>query len=419
MPATIRKRKAPSTTTIPSPRKRPAGTQSTFAAARRTVDEQHVNPEASEPSDQLQDALTDSVDDGVNNEPATGDSHVEERLGIVQREFYPPEMGNARCAMYNNNELPRPLQVLNTTIKDTAAARSKIEVGEAVVHWFKRDLRTNDNRALHLASEKAKSRGVPLVCMFIVSPQDYQAHLTSPARVDFELRTLQIMKQDLAEKDIPLYVETRENRKAIPAHIVDLCEKWRAKHIFCNIEYEVDELRRETKMTKMCLERGIDFSAVHDDVVVPPETLTTGQGKQYSVYTPWRRAWVAHVHSNPKILDTYEPPGQNPPSARDKLKDAFEMPIPAAPSNKSLTEEEKTRFSSLWPAGEHEASDRLDRFLDEKVGRYKEARNFPASNSTAMISVHLSSGTLAARTAVRRARDVNSTKKLDGGNEGL
>ena len=53
---------------------------------------------------------------------------------LVQREFYPPEMSNERCAMYNAKEIPRPIEVLEATLSSTAAERAKIGVGEAVVH---------------------------------------------------------------------------------------------------------------------------------------------------------------------------------------------------------------------------------------------------------------------------------------------
>lgn len=364
-------------------------------------------------------ATSNGDKNGRSGSPAYDHSRVEERYGIVQREFYPPEMSSERCEMYIADEIPRPLEVLESTIEETAEARSQINVGDAVVHWFKRDLRLLDNRGLHLASELAQKHKIPLICMFIVSPQDYQAHLTSAARVDFELRTLEVMKKDLAELDIPLYVETVKVRKDVPSHIIDLCQGWGAKHIFCNIEYEVDELRRETLLTKKCMKNDISFTALHDDVVVPPGRLQTGQGKQYAVYTPWYRQWVAYIHSNPELLDAYEKPGNNPKSARQKFKKIFDANIPDAPENKPLTAEEKKRFAHLWPAGEHEAYERLDKFLKQKVGKYKDTRNLPAANSTAVVSVHHSAGTLAARTSVRSARDANSTKKLDGGNIGI
>ena len=351
--------------------------------------------------------------------PQYDHSRVEERYGIVQREFYPPEMSSERCEMYISGEIPRPIEELESTISDTADERSKIKVGDAVVHWFKRDMRLYDNRGLHLASELARKNKVPLICMFIVSPQDYQAHLTSAARVDFELRTLEVMRKDLAELDIPLYVETIEKRKEIPDKLIQLCKGWGAKQLYCNIEYEVDELRRETMLVKKCLDNDISLTAVHDDVVVAPGRLETGQGRQYAVYSPWFRAWVAHVHQNPELLDAFEKPGQNPKSAREKFKDIFDMKIPDAPKNKSLAAEDRKRLVHLWPAGEHEAHERLEKFLNQKIGQYKNTRNLPAANSTAVVSVHHSAGTLAARSSVRKARDSNSTKKLDGGNLGI
>lgn len=209
-------------------------------------------------------------------------SRIAEKFGIIQRQYYPPQISNERCALYSENEIPRPIDTLENTIHDTAGRRNIIEVGDAVMHWFKRDLRITDNRALSLASILARSKDVPLICLFIISPQDYQAHLTSAVRVDFELRTLQIIKQDLAELNIPLYVDVIETRKKNERHIINLAKQWNARHIFCNIEYEVDELRRETRLIKACLQEGISFTAVHDDVIVNPGIIKPAQR-----YTPW------------------------------------------------------------------------------------------------------------------------------------
>ncbi|KAK8003291.1 hypothetical protein PG989_003010 [Apiospora arundinis] len=342
-----------------------------------------------------------------------------EENGVVLRKFYPHEMSNARALAYNNNELPRPIEVLVEAMEETAAARKNVKVKDAVVHWFKMDLRTRDNRALRMASEKAREAGVPLVCMYIVSPQDFEAHLRAPIRIDFMLRTLHVLKKDLAKLGIPLYVETVEKRKEIPARIVELLENWGASHLFANMEYEVDELRREAKLVRTCAERGIDMEVVHDTCVVPPGALTTGTGKQYSVYSPWYRSWVAHVHANPELLDLFDPPEPNSGKNRQKVEALFNSEIPEAPGSKRLTEKDATRFHALYPAGEHEAMDRLEKFAEEKINRYHEKRNFPAQPGTSNISVHLAAGTLSSRTAVRYARDRNTSKKLDAGIEGV
>ncbi|KAL8723201.1 MAG: hypothetical protein Q9225_000467 [Loekoesia sp. 1 TL-2023] len=347
------------------------------------------------------------------------DSSKEEEYNVVDRQFYPPEMTNERCMQYNANEIERPIETLNKALQATVAERDSIDVNHAVVHWFKCDLRIHDNKALNLASKLAKSHGVPLICLHIISPQDYKAHMTSPVRVDFVLRTLEVLKEDLAKLNIPLYVETVEKRKAIPGRIFELCEKWDANHLFCNIEYEVDELRREALMTRKGLLKGIAVNAVHDTCVVAPGELSTGSGTQYAVYSPWYRAWISYIHQHPHQLDLFDPPSPNPSCTLQDSASIFSAPIPPAPPKKSLTDEEKTRFRSMWPPGEHEAHSRLSKFLKEKVPKYKETRNFPAANSTAVLSVHFASGTLSARTAVSRARAANTTPKLDAGNEGI
>ncbi|KAJ4230376.1 DNA photolyase phr1, variant 2 [Fusarium oxysporum] len=342
-----------------------------------------------------------------------------EENGIAIRKFYPPEMSNARARAYNNNELPRPIEVLISALEDTAQERKSIDVKKAVVHWFKMDLRLSDNRALALASDKAKEAGVPLIAMYIISPQDYEAHLRSPVRVDFMLRTLEVIKHDLAKLDIPLYVETVEKRKRVPDRILELMDEWGASHLYANMEYEVDELRREASMIRDFAENGKAFEVVHDTCVVPPGELHTGAGKQYAVYTPWYRSWVAHIHENLDLLELYEPPEKNPSSARKDFAKLFDVEIPDAPKSKRLDGEEKERLRSLWPCGEHEAKKRLDKFCEEMIGNYQKKRNIPAEAGTSSISVHLASGTISARTCVRTARDRNKTKKLNGGNEGI
>ena len=218
-----------------------------------------------------------------NGVPLYKDSTNEIKYGIVQRQFYPPEMTNERAKQYMAGEIERPIETLGKAIKETRDARSKIGVKDSVVCYFKSDIRTRDNRALHLASERARARGVPLIGLFIVSPQDWQAHVTSAVRVDFVLRTLEVLKSDLATLDIPLYMETVEKRKKIPGRIIELCEKWGTSHVYCNAEYEVDELRREARLSRDCLESGISFNVVHDTCVVEPGKLTSGAGSQPAV----------------------------------------------------------------------------------------------------------------------------------------
>ncbi|KAK1829520.1 deoxyribodipyrimidine photo-lyase [Podospora conica] len=342
-----------------------------------------------------------------------------EKHGVVLRKYYPHEMSNDRARAYTANEIPRPIEVLNTALAETAAHRDTVEVKDAVVHWFKMDLRLSDNRALFLASEKAREAGVPLIGLYVVSPQDFEAHLTAPVRVDFVLRTLKVLREDLGKLDIPLWVETVEKRREVPGRVVELMEEWGARHLFVNVEYEVDELRREAKMVRMLADKGMTLQVAHDTCVVPPGALKSGSGGQYAMYTPWYKSWMKHVHENLELLELSEPPRRNPPEARAKFAGLFNCEIPPAPECKRFTKEQEQRYKGLWPAGEHEAKKRLDKFCEDAISRYAGDRNIPSISGTSSLSVHFASGTLSTRTAVRAARDSNNTKRLDGGSEGI
>lgn len=345
------------------------------------------------------------------------ESSEEIKHGIVVRPYYPPEMTDDRARKYIKNEIERPIETLQRALRDTVAQREQINKnmrsGEGcVVFWFKNDLRTYDNKGLHHASELAKAKAVPLVCVYIISPQDWEAHLTAPVRVDFMLRTLETLKKDLAELDIPLHVETVSRRKMLPAKMVQLCQEWEAKSMWCNMEYEVDELRREAQLVKDLCERGISFQVEHDTCVVEPGVLKAGTGGQISVYTPWFRKWVAYLNTHPYELREYARPGRNPPSVRTKYKSLFDVEVPEAPENKPLSSEEKSRFRVMWPPGEHEAMERLQKFVTERIKSYHNTRNIPSGNGTAVISVHLAAGTLSARTAIRVAQAAAPTKTI-------
>lgn len=55
-------------------------------------------------------------------------------------------------------------------------------------------LKVRDNRALSRASEQAIQQGVPLIAIFLLSPQDYIAHDRGARRIDFTLRNLAVLK---------------------------------------------------------------------------------------------------------------------------------------------------------------------------------------------------------------------------------
>jgi deoxyribodipyrimidine photo-lyase len=242
------------------------------------------------PAKKVQTTLTSAVSatrSSVKKEPVKGEPEAPISLPkeatssadhydalIVNRTYYPPVLSNARCEAYVSGDISNPLGRLTKALSDTSSFRSQVVRGRSVVCWFRTDLRWDDNTALATASTLAAGE-VPVIGLFILSPQDLDAHLISPARIDFMLRSLQILKDGLEKKGIPLYCETLERRRRMPGRVLELAEEWGAKHVFANVEYEVDELRRDEKCVTLGVEKGIAVDVFHDTCVVPPDVLLT------------------------------------------------------------------------------------------------------------------------------------------------
>jgi deoxyribodipyrimidine photo-lyase len=292
-------------------------------------------------------------------------------------------------------------------IQEALGAQDEVKHVTTVAHWFHpKDLRIQDNTALHHASELAQSAKKPLVCFYVNCAADESWHGTSPARVDFMCEGLRIMQEELKGLNIPLVFLECEDRKKIVETAVKWLKKQEVSHVFGNFEYEIDEMRRDLKLCKTVGE-GIQVSLYHDQTVVEPGTMLTGAGTPMKVFTPFLKAWLDRVKNEPELLDTKPPPAANPVSAKKELKDLFDTPVPQPAKDKQFeSEEDKKRIRKLWPAGHGAGAKRMDAFL-KQIDRYAATRSNPAANSTSRMSAYFSAGMFSVREALQKVVDYN------------
>lgn len=83
---------------------------------------------------------------------------------------------------------------------------------------------------------------------------------------------------------IPLFVTSHRLRKEIPGRVISLLQEWKASRVFADMEYEVDELRRDISVTTLGRENGAGIEAkfVADKLIVEPLSLATNSGTQYA-----------------------------------------------------------------------------------------------------------------------------------------
>ena len=133
--------------------------------------------------------------------------------------------------------------------------------------WFRRDLRVEDNSALHAAASEATD-GV--VAIFAITPQQWKQHDDAPCKVQFWLANVKALSQSLAKLNIPLLILKSDTFADLPKKIVALANKHDCGSLFFNREYEVNEQWRDDQVAATCDTAGITVQRFHDRVIIPP-----------------------------------------------------------------------------------------------------------------------------------------------------
>ncbi|KAJ6539467.1 DNA photolyase, FAD-binding/Cryptochrome [Mycena capillaripes] len=350
--------------------------------------------------------------------------------------FLPKKIASFDAAAAVDSDLP--LLKLLKAVKD---GQPKLRGGDSVVYWMRMgDLRLADNRALSLASANAKKNDVPLCILFVLSPQDYIAHDRGSRRIDFTLRNLALIKESLEKLHIPLHTVTQPNRRAVPNEVISFLGHLNASAMYANIEYEVDELRRDTQICKAAQTKGINAIFVHDKCVVEPGVVLTKDNRTYSVYTPFQKVWLNKLNANiPHFLETCPGPHPNAESVRatPKFSALFDSVVPESVPGFELDPADREKMEQVWPAGETAATEILQRFLRTKsrscqlaavdplapgaevsakrsrISVYDAERDRADRDTTSRISPYLAAGVISARACIRATVSSDKIMKID------
>ena len=69
---------------------------------------------------------------------------------------------------------------------------------------------------------------------------------------------------------IPLYITVLTPRRKIPSFVLSFCEDYGARSLFANIEYEVDEIRRDTELRELAISQGVQINLSHNKCLYEP-----------------------------------------------------------------------------------------------------------------------------------------------------
>jgi deoxyribodipyrimidine photo-lyase len=246
--------------------------------------------------------------------------------------------------------------------------------------WFRRDLRASDQAALHHALSSAEQ----VFCAFVLDSDILDRLPRADRRVEFIWGALTALDGELRALKPGAGLIVRQGRAA--DLMPQLAAELQVQAVFCNHDDEPAALARDALVAERLASFACAFKSFKDHVIFERSEVLTAVGKPYSVFTPYKNAWLRKL--TPYYLSAY-------PVARHAEALALS---PLATGVPSLAEIgfESAGLSAHWGVGSAGAQALLDDFLD-RMAQYDQTRNFPSVKGPSYLSVHLRFGTVSIR----------------------
>ncbi len=311
---------------------------------------------------------------------------------------------------------------------------------DSALVWFRRDLRSFDHAALHHAL--AMSRVVH--CVFIFDKDILDPLLSAPdktslarraaadsttstarqrndasgvlsgalnggtldRRVAFIHASLQELDAELRQAGGGLIVRHARAVDAIP----QLAKELGADAVFCNHDYEPAAVARDRAVQQALEHAGRQFFSFKDQVIFEKDEVLSLSDKPFSVFTPYKNAWLKKFQLPASDLDSSRLPLYDCTPAAGQLAPA----AAGMPTLAQLGFDDCDLAALNLHAGMSGGQALLDDFLP-RIARYGSARDFPSVKGPSYLSVHLRFGTVSIRSLVRHAMDaMRSGSGADG-----
>ena len=262
--------------------------------------------------------------------------------------------------------------------------------------WFRRDLRVADHAALYHALRAARQ----VWCAFVYDRAILDELPRADRRVEFIVESVNALAADLAalgerhgSPGVRLLVRHGQGADEIVALAADL----HVQAVYANHDDDPYALRRDARVRGALADLGVALHTSKDHVIFERNEVLTGSGKPYSVFGPYKTAWL------------------------DKLDDFFLKPYPVERHAAALAPTPpgidaalptlgrigfvKTNLDALKIHGGSAAAEALlDDFL-QRIDDYATAREYPGVKGPSYLGVHLRFGTLSIRRVAAAARD--------------
>lgn len=183
--------------------------------------------------------------------------------------------------------------------------------------------------------------------------------------------------------------------------LIKLCRETQADGVFFNRDYEPYAVQRDGRALNELRQAGFRAEVFGDRLMFESEAIRTANDKPFTVYTPFRRRWLAKLDEDRALLN--------------KRSDASTMqfkPIADQIKSRSIPTAEEIGFhvaQQMMAASEAAAQEVLQNFVargEHGLREYHHNRNNLSIEGTSRMAMHLRHGTLSPRAPIRAAMEM-------------
>ena len=236
---------------------------------------------------------------------------------------------------------------------------SKDKIG---IHWFRQDLRINDNPSLNYLSKKYKK----ILAVFILDEINSNRKLGSASKI-WLYHSLKDLNENISNKLILF--------KGDPITFFELLfSRFDVQEVSWNRCYEPWQIKRDTFLKKKLLKK-VKVSSFNSSLLWEPWEVLKNDGNPYKVFTPFFKRGCLNANP-PKKPKTFK---VNFFDHGFKSLNLDELEL----INKKKWE---TNIVKLWKIGEKGALEEMNNFFQRGINDYADGRNFPIKKNVSRLS---------------------------------
>ena len=259
-----------------------------------------------------------------------------------------------------------------------------------MILWFRNDLRTHDNPALHFFLSQVSALNFPCSetprkAVFFIAETQWLAHNWSLIKIDFIKRHANALVDELALLGIELELISVADFAAQISYLKGYCSKHNINKVIANSELEFNEQQRDLS----CIATGIPLTLFEADVIVPKGKVLNKSGTMFKVFTPFKKAWLSYVKQC-----GFEYLGKPESDLLSEIKVSSEIKASPDINSEPYTSDS---LSGAWPLAHQYEKNTLATFFQNKLADYANQRDIPSVKGTSGLSPYLAAGVISPR----------------------